>query len=139
MESPIRYLTIVRYYRDNRPWDTERVKTPSWSSVEQAIRQMDNYCFPIVQLTCTEDDDSNGFEEDSFNVIGGHGRWALFHIMGEWEYEDPNGGTEDVRLWESDQGYFCQESNVLTDVEKVLRITKAFYDSGSYDGLDQID
>ena len=42
---------------------------------------------------------------------------------------------DSTRLWDSDQGYFCKEKNVLTDVEKVLRIAKAFYDSGSYAGL----
>ena len=73
-----------------------------------------------------------------FNVCGGAGRWALFHIMGDWQYVDPNKGDGEVRLWESDQGYFCQEKNILTDVEKVLRVTKAFYDTGSYEGLDEV-
>ena len=27
---------------------------------------------------------------------------------------------------------------LLTDVEKVLRVAKAFYDTGSYDGLDAV-
>jgi hypothetical protein len=66
------------------------------------------------------------------------GAWALFHIMGEWQYEDPAGGDGEVRLWESDQGYFCRGKNVLADIEKVLRITKAFYDTGSYDELNAV-
>ena len=36
---------------------------------------------------------------------------------------------------DSDQGYFCKGKNVLTDVEKVLRITKVFYETGSYEAL----
>lgn len=127
-------MTVVRYYRDRRPSDSEDVRSPSWSQVEDAIRRMDNYCFPIVQLNCTEHEDDEGI----FNVIGGNGRWALFHMMGEWQYEDPSGGSGEVRLWDRDQGYFCQDRNVITDVEKVLRVTKAFYNTGSYDHLDEV-
>jgi hypothetical protein len=134
MASPIHHMTVIRYYRDGRHWDSEQVRSPSWSDAEAAIRRMDNYCFPIVQLNCTEHEDDEGI----FNVIGGDGRWALFHMMGEWQYEDPSGGDGEVRLWDSDQGYFCKERNVLTDIERVLRITKAFYDTGSYDHLDEV-
>jgi hypothetical protein len=134
MASPIHHMTVIRYYRDGRHWDCQEVLSPKWSDVEAAIRQMDNYCFPIVQLNCTEREDDEGI----FNVIGGDGRWALFHMMGEWQYDDASGGNGEVRLWDSDQGYFCKECNVLTDVEKVLRVTKAFYDTGSYDHLDEV-
>ena len=80
-------------------------------------------------------------QEDSycFNVIGGSGRYAIFHLLGEWQYDDPNGSDTEVRLWDSDQGYFCRERNVLTDIQKVLRIAKAFYDTGSYRGLDDVE
>jgi hypothetical protein len=89
---------------------------------------------PIVQLNTTDDDEG----EDAFNICGGDGRWALFRMMGGWQYEEPGGGEGEVRLWESDQGYYCQEKNVLTNVEKVLRITKAFYETGSYEQLDSL-
>ncbi len=134
MSSPIHHMIITRYYRDGRHWDSERIDSPSWSDVETAVRRMDNYCFPIVQLNTTEHEEN----ADIFNLCGGAGRWALFHMMGEWQYEDPDGGDGEVRLWDSDQGYFCEEKNVLTDIEKVLRITKAFYDTGSYDGLNAV-
>lgn len=134
MASPIHHMTVIRYYRDGRHWDDQEVRSPNWSDVEAAIRQMDNYCFPIVQLNCTEFEDDEGI----FNIIGGDGRWALFHMMGEWQYDDGSGRKGDVRLWDSDQGYFCQECNVLTDVEKVLRITRRFYETGSYDQLDDV-
>ena len=132
--SPIHHMTVTRYYRDGRPWDATRVERPSWVEVELAIRRMDNYCFPIVQLNLTAYDD----DEAIFNVIGGAGRWALFHMMGDWQYADAEGSNSDARLWDSDQGYFCKEKNVVTDVEKVLRITRAFYRTGRYEGLDHI-
>jgi hypothetical protein len=136
MASPIDHMTIVRYYRDGRHWDTERVESPTWADVESAVRRMDHYCFPIVQLNTTDDDQNN---TDLFNIIGGDGRWALFQLMGEWQYVDPDSDDdEEVRLWRSDQGYCCEQRNVLTDVEQVLRITRAYFDTGSYAGLDEV-
>jgi hypothetical protein len=135
MASPIHNMEAIRYYRDRRPWDTERIEAPTWPQVEEAIRRMDNYCFPIVHLNTTE----VPWHDDIFNVIGGAGRWAIFHMMGEWQYEDPGGSDEEVRLWDSDQGYYCNAKNILTDVEKVLRIARAYYDSGSYEGLDAVE
>ena len=134
MATPIHHMTVIRYYRDGRHWDTEQTDSPSWESVEAAVRRMDNYCFPIVELNRAESDE----DQNMFNICGGAGRWALFHIMGDWQYENPAGSEDEVRLWDSDQGYYCKEKNVLTDVEKVLRITKAFYDTGTYEGLDDV-
>jgi hypothetical protein len=134
MAAPIHHMTIIRYYRDGRHWDTQQIDSPAWSDIESAIRCMDNYCFPIVQLNTTDSEE----DENIFNICGGEGRWALFHMMGEWQYEDPAGGDREVRLWDSDQGYYCREKNILTDIEKVLRITKAFHSSGSYDGLNSV-
>jgi len=37
-----------------------------------------------------------------------------------------------MHRWESDQGYDCKERTVATDVEKVLRIAKRFYETGRY-------
>lgn len=135
MPSPIHHMTVIRYYRDGRHWDSQEAIAPDWSAVENAISQMDNYYFPIVQLNCTEFEDDDGI----FNIVGGAGRFALFQMMGEWQYDDPNGSDEEVRLWDSDQGYFCKERNILTDIKKVLRITRAFYLTGSYFDLDGID
>ena len=134
MASSILRMTVIRYYRDRRPWVAGEIDSPSWSDVEEAIRRMDNYCFPIVQLNTTDNDE----DENIFNVVGGDGRWALFHMMGDWQYAEPGGSEKEVRLWESDQGYYCREKNVLTDVEKVLRIVRKFYEAGSYDDLDSV-
>jgi hypothetical protein len=128
-------MTAIRYYRDGRRSDTEVIPDPSWTDVETTVRRMENYCFPIVQLNTTDDDE----DEDVFNVIGGAGRWALFHMMGKWQFKDPSiADDEEVWLWASDQGYGCERSNIITDVEKVLRIVKAYYETGSYEGLDAV-
>jgi hypothetical protein len=129
----IHHMTIIRYFKDNRPWISEDIVSPSWEQIEAAIRKMDNYCFPIVQLNPTEYDDC----EEIFNVMGGNGRWAVFHMMGEWQYEDKNGSNDEVRLWESDQGYYCKGRNIIKDIEKVLKIAKLFYETACYDNLDK--
>lgn|SRR5690349_15795297 len=134
MAAPIHHMTAIRYYRDRPGWDAQQIHSPTWSDVESAIGRMDNYCFPIVQLNTTDNDE----DENVFNILGGDGRWALFHMMGEWQYAEPGGSEKEVRLWESDQGYFCREKNVLGDVEKVLRIVKKFYETGMYDDLDSV-
>jgi hypothetical protein len=128
-------MDVSRYYRDERRPDQETVVTPTWEQVEAAVRRMDNYCFPIVMLNTTDDED----DQTILVITGGDGRWALAHIMGDWQYEDPASTDEsEVQLWDSDQGYFCQGQNVLTDVEKVLRIVRKFYDTGSYAELDAV-
>jgi hypothetical protein len=71
-------------------------------------------------------------------AVAAKGRWALFQLMGAWRYEERGGSEEEVRLWESDQGYSCRKKNVLTDVEKVLPVVKTFYEAGSYDDLGRL-
>jgi hypothetical protein len=136
MKSPILILDCTRYYRDGRHWDIERINKPSWTEVEVAVRRMENYCFPIVHLNTTLDDE----EESIFNIIGGAGRWALLQMMGDWQYTDRNfkGEIKEEWLWESDQGYGCKSNNILTDIEKVLRIVRKYYDTGSYAELDAV-
>lgn len=140
MSSPVKHMSVVEYFRDARPWVTHRIDAPVWGGVKRAIERMDNYCFPIVLLSCIDPgDEGTGFDdENALNIIGGNGRFALFQYLGEWQYENPRGGTEEVRLWESDQGYFCQEKNVLRDIDHVLRIVKVFYETGRYENLNEV-
>lgn len=130
-------MTVARYDDKGQSLEPARVIEPAWSDVEAAIRRMDNYCFPFICLnTDALDPEDEGL--DLFWVVGGAGRWALLQASGEWQYQDSSAGNEEVRLWESDQGYFCKQKNILADLEKVLRITRAYYDTGSYAGLDAI-
>lgn len=134
MNHRIKLITVIEYFRDDRPWHAHQTVDPGWSSIESAVRRMDNFCFPVVQLQCTllEED------EDMLNIVGGNGKYAMFQMMGEWQYADLDGGTGPVRLWESDQGYECLERNILHDVEKVLRIARRFSETGSYADLDSV-
>ena len=135
MKSAIHHIEIIRYHDDD-PWDVKVINNPLWEDVVAAIKQMDNFYFPIVQLHIDIREEG---EEDDLNIIGGNGRYSLFHFMGEWRYEDPEGNDKDARLWDSDQGYFCKEKNIITGINKVLRITKVFYETGSYENLDDVE
>jgi hypothetical protein len=135
MDQPIKLLTEIEYFRDQRPWAEHQIASPAWHDVESAVRRMENFCFPFVQLHRTEFDDA----DDTLYIIGGDGRYAMSHMMGEWQYVDETRGDAPVHLWESDQGYECLERNIATDVEKVLRIAKRFYETGSYAQLDAIE
>lgn len=134
VQGPIRYMNVIQYFRDQRPWTCKTVTNPSWQQVEKAVSKMDNYCFPIVQIGCGLADD----DDDSFNIVGGDGRFAIFHFMGDWQFEDDSGDNTEVRLWESDQGYYCQESNVIKDLDLALRVTKQYFETGSYENLDRV-
>ena len=123
-------MTAVRHFEGD-----EVLRDPAWADVEAAVRRMENFSFPCVELNTSDDYPS----PDMLVVVGGEGRWALAqNTIGGWAYEDPAGSDEEVRLWESDQGYFCEAKNIVTDIEKVLRIVRAYYDTGSYDGLDAV-
>lgn len=87
----IKTLVALRYYPDNKPWDGELIRNPSWEQVESVIRRMDDFCFPLVALSlnsCLAVSDV--FEDDdSFHVIGGNDRFALFQNAGNWQYDNP--------------------------------------------------
>src|SRR5687767_16013700 len=119
MGSPIQLMTVARYYRDGRPTGSEHVVSPMWPDVEAAVRRMDNYCFPFISLSV--DDDPEDFRLEAFWLVGGDGRWAMLQSSGKWQYEAPGAGEEDVRLWDSDQGYFCKAKNIVTDINEIGR------------------
>ena len=132
-------MTVVQYF-DDKPWESSRVDNPSWEQTREAIIRMDKYYYPIVQLSCCKlENKEDGFsDENSFNIIGGAGQIALFHYMGEWQYERNSGGEEEVRLWDSGQGYFCQEKNIIYELPQVLSVVKVFYEYGDYQALEEL-
>lgn len=129
---PARHLTIV-HYPPRHPWNCLEVRSPDWETVSAAIRQMDDIAYPVVQLSW-EDVASCFDDEESFNVVGGAGSgFALFEFIPGWSFETPAGGDDEVRLWQSDQGYFCKRKNLIADVDDVLKLARVYFDTGSYD------
>lgn len=127
------HLTIV-HYPPREPYRCLEIPSPSWEAVSSAIRQMDDNEYPIVQLSW-EDVESCFDDESSFNIIGGVAAgFSLFEMNG-WRFDDPNGSDEDVRLWQSDQGYFCKRRNIITEIDRVLTLTRIYFETGSYDDV----
>ena len=108
------------------------VQDPTWKDIENAIRNMDPDRFPAVQLHRSGD-----APEELFCVIGGAGKWYLVDSVLRWEFSDPNGSEELVLIWE-DEDMECKQRNLLSEQARVLRITKRFYDTGSFDELYQM-
>ncbi|KMO27480.1 hypothetical protein VQ02_33200 [Methylobacterium variabile] len=126
------------HYPPGGGWRLIEVAQPTWDRVEQAIRGLDDCEHPIVQLsrcdvaTCMDD-------EASLNIVGGADvGYALFATMGAWLFEDPSGSSEPVRLWQSDQGYWCERRNLLVSVEDVLHLVWAYCDGRSFSEMTQI-
>jgi len=129
-----RHLTVV-HYPPGKHWTCVEVVSPTWEAVSAAILKMDDNEFPIVQLSW-KDVESGFVDEESFNVIGGHlTGFALFECVKGWEFDDPAGGDEEVRLWRSDQGYFCHRRNIVAEVEEVLILARIYFETGSYDAV----
>ncbi len=133
----IKTLVALRYYPDNKPWDGELIRNPSWEQVESVIRRMDDFCFPLVALSlnsCLAVSDV--FEDDdSFHVIGGNDCFALFQNAGNWQYDNPYGSADSVRLWQSDQGYFCEQRNIAT-LRTSLALIREFYLNGNFEAVE---
>jgi hypothetical protein len=129
-----RHLTIV-HYPPRQDWRCVEVQSPNWEEVSAAIRQMDDQEYPIVQLSW-KDVDTCFDDEASFNIVGGAASgFALFEFVAGWKFEDPTGGDEDVRLWQSDQGYFCKRRNIIVDIGSVLNLAQIYFETGSYEEM----
>jgi len=93
---------------------------------------MENFCFPIVTLAF------DASEQDGLIVVGGPRRYSATRVDGSWIYERPDGGDQEVRLWESDQGFYCRERNIIGTRRKMLEIAKAFYETGDFEKVAEI-
>jgi hypothetical protein len=134
MAMHARHLTIV-HYPSGQDWSCVEVRLPEWEMVSAAIRKMDDNEYPIVQLSC-KDVGSCFDDEQSLQFIGGGASgFALFEFLKRWEFDDPAGGDEGVRLWQSDQGYFCKRRNIVTDIDTVLILAKTYFETGSYEAV----
>jgi hypothetical protein len=140
MAPAVRSLVAVRYYRDRDGWDSLLTRGPTWQDVARAVTRMEDWCWPIVILSCRAEGTADEIWEDehALHLVGGAGRFALFQMMGEWRYLDPDGSTAEARLWQSDQGYSCADREVLTDLDAALRLARGYFESGSYRALDRL-
>lgn len=130
MGAPVVRMSCTRYDRSasgdpvRRP--PEVTDHPSWEQVQAAVRRMENFCYPIVTIATDPE------EQHALFIVGGPRRFAVADLTGTWQYERPDGGKEEVRLWASDQGYYCRERNVIRSRGKVLDLARAFFETGNF-------
>ena len=110
----------------------EVIDHPSWEQVQAAIRRMENFCYPIVTLAFDES------EQDGLIIVGGPRRYSATRVDGSWIYERPDGSDQEVRLWLSDQGFYCRERNIIRTRRRTLEIAKAFYETGDFEKVAEV-
>ena len=119
-------LEMLPHSAEGVPLAGELVDAPSWEQVECGIRGLDGHTHPLVRLWAGQPRDGPGLE-----IIGGCGKYALREVGDGWVYYDPNGADEEVEVQTSGAGHRCAGYYVCTDVERVLRIARRFFESGS--------
>ena len=118
-------LQLYLHSAEGVPLVGELVDAPSWEQVECGIRGLDGHTHPRVRLWAGQPGEPPGLE-----IIGGGGKYALREVGDGWVYYDPNGADEDVWVQTSGAGHRCAGYYVCTDVERVLRIARRFFESG---------
>lgn len=131
-----KHLTIVRY-PPGEHWQLIEIRQPLWSDISAAVTKMDDDEYPSIQLSW-KNVSSSGEDEESLCIFGGSAVGiAVFEFMGRWQFEDSRGSNEEVRLWQSDQGYYCKRKNIIADVGDVLMLAKVYFATGSYEALER--
>jgi hypothetical protein len=110
------------------------ISSPTWEQVEDSIRRQDGYAHPLTRLRLDPYRD-----EPALDILGGSGRFVLWELCGRWQYHDPS-ATEaaEMPVWTSDQGYKALPCHICFDIERVVRIARRFFDTGSFESLDNI-
>jgi hypothetical protein len=119
-------LEMLPHSAEGVPLAAELVDAPSWEQVERSIRDLDGHTHPRVCLWAGRPREAPGLE-----IIGGGGKYALREVGDGWVYYDPNGADEEVEVQTSGAGHRCAGYYVCADVERVLRIARRFFESGS--------
>ena len=122
-------LEIIRYETSNGPWEATLTPNPSWPVVESAIRRMDGDLFPVVNLFIDTKPATDAVPD--FELLGGRvGYFITAQLDGRPLYfRDEQGSSEEIDVWISDQGFSCPRFMVCPDVERVLAVTRHFFDS----------
>jgi hypothetical protein len=130
-------LDIIIY---ESQWEhrSEQVALPTWERIEDAIRQLDKFHFPILHLWPTLDESMHELTEDRewFSVIGGDGEyWFAATIADQWEnhYLNKTGSDQRINLWTSDQGFSAADREVCRDVNIVLQAARYYAENGGFD------
>lgn len=134
MSQPIKLLVTSRYSSEGHSLGLTVNENPSWEEVEARIRQLDQFCHPLVRLCLTEDED----DDFSLNILGGNGKYAIFSMCADWQFHDPAKSDVEIQVWLSDQGASFCESDVCEDLEQAILIARRFFETGAYEAINEM-
>jgi hypothetical protein len=134
----VKKVWIVEYETASGPWKGTTVHEPSWSDIKSAIRRLDRCRFPFVSFDLS----ANG-ETPDHDIIGGCGEYGLLvHLTGgrELTFVDMQRSSNYVDIWMSDQGTSMREFELCPDLERTLKMTRYYCETGELDpGADWFD
>ena len=95
-------------YESQWKWHSEQVALPTWAQIEEAIRRLDRFHYPLLHLWPTLDKSEHELVEDRqrFSVIGGKGEYwfaatiggqSETHYLNEQRWRRPTGTSLDER------------------------------------------
>lgn len=128
----VKVLEYVTYEEDGWTWRSQEVPDPSWEQVEAAIRRLDRFRHPFLFLRLR----AEVADEERLEVMGGNGAyWVAGTFDGYFQRRlvNPHGGSAEIPVWTSDQGFSDEERFVVGDVELVLRVARYFAEHGDFD------
>lgn len=128
----VKRLGAIVYTDGGNAWHTETTMHPKWPAIEEAARRLDKHCYPFLFLCLNEAED----DDERLEIIGGGGDyWLAGNVDGHWQrrLQNPDGGSERVRVWTSDQGFSDEERHICHDLHRVLRAARYFFEHGGFD------
>jgi hypothetical protein len=132
MMMVVQVLDVIVYDRQGRSWKNHPVRRPDWKQVESAIRRLDRFRHPFVILRLDEAD----HEGQSLEILGGErAYWLAASVEGYFQRRlyFPDKGSEEVRVWTSDQGFADEARFVTDDIGTALQAARYFFEHGSFD------
>jgi hypothetical protein len=127
----LRCLSFVVYDDSGWGWQSEKIANPTWDQVVTSIRRLDKFHYPSVLLFIGDNDEDPTV--DCLTIMGGEGVYWVALSAGKYDQLrlfDPDKGSKEVALWESDQGYSDHEFHVTYDIDLILRIARHFVETG---------
>jgi hypothetical protein len=108
------------------------IRQPAWADIETAIRRLDRFHYPSATLRLLED----VTDDQQLEVMGGEGvYWVAASIEGYTQRRlvNPAGGSQEIAVWTSDQGFADEERFISRDLELVLRVARHFAMHAAFD------